>query len=211
MTMMQSAYLEQSIAFAQIIGDKLSAGPFKTNRGVSQDPFYVLWKTSMPSVLVELGFISNETDLQTLRQSGNREELAECLYKAFAQYKEEYDKSMQSTQKPEVKPAPAAEPSPKPEAKPVTVPAVQTAKPVGQEVRYGIQIATLSRLLPKGDSRLLGYEPFVQTTPDGKLYRYVIAVSPSKQEAASKLAEISKQYPDCFLVKIENGSISRAK
>ena len=193
MTMMQSANLEQSISFAQIIGDKLASGPLKTNRGVSQDPFYVLWKTSMPSVLVELGFISNDSDLQTLRQDASREEIAECLFKAFGQYKEEYDKSMQTT--------------PKKVAQPVT-PATKQTEP---KVKYGVQIATLSKLLPKGDSRLLGYEPFVQTTPNGKLYRYVIAVSASKQEAASKLSEISKQYPDCFLVKIEDGNISRAK
>ena len=214
MTMMQSAYLEQSIAFAQIIGDKLASGPLKTNRGVSQDPFYVLWKTSMPSVLVELGFISNESDLQTLRQSDSREEIAECLYNAFGQYKEEYDKSMRATPR---QVAPAVEPSPKPETKPAlkqeVVPAPQpAAKPATvSKTKYGVQIATLSRLLPKGDSRLLGYDPFVQTTPNGKLYRYVIAVSDSKQEAAAKLSEISKKYPDCFLVKIEDGNISRAK
>lgn len=198
MTMMQSANLEQSIAFAQIIGDKLASGPIKTNRGVSQDPFYVLWKTSMPSVLVELGFISNETDLQTLRDNDSREEIAECLYKAFRQYKEEYDKSMQAA------PAPKPETPVKTEAKPA--PAPQAVK-----VLYGVQIATLSKILPEGDSRLLGYKPLVIQTPNGKLYRHVIAVSGSKAESEAKLARIAKSYPDCFLVKIEGETISRAK
>ncbi|MBO4465124.1 MAG: N-acetylmuramoyl-L-alanine amidase [Bacteroidales bacterium] len=197
MTMMQSAYLEQSIQFAEIIGDNLKGGPIRNSRGVSQDPFYVLWKTSMPSVLVELGFISNDQDLAALRQEKTRKDLAECLYKAFQAYKKEYDSSMQVS-----KPEP-----------------VKTTAQVGADegkviddsgsVRYGVQIATLSRELPEGDGRLLGYKPVVKKSANGKLYRYVIAVSETKEEAKRKMGEISKKYPDCFLVKIEGDSISR--
>lgn len=200
MTMMQNAYLEKSIEFAEIIGDKLSAGPFKTNRGVSQDPFYVLWKTSMPSVLVELGFISNDSDLLTLRQDDNRAKIAECLFEAFRDYKTAYDKSMQIS-----KPAPEAKPSAQ------SVAPEPLAAAAEASVRYGVQIATLSKVLPEGDSRLLGYTPFVESVSSGKLYRHVIAVSNSLQEAKEKMPGIAKKYPDCFLVKIENGTASRVR
>ena len=79
MTMMQSAYLEQSIQFAQDIMNQLSSGPLVRNRGVSQDPFYVLWKTSMPSVLVELGFISNKNDLAALLSEEKTGQIADAL------------------------------------------------------------------------------------------------------------------------------------
>ena len=199
MTMMQSAYLEQSIQFAEIIGDKLACGPVKNSRGVSQDPFYVLWKTSMPSVLVELGFISNDQDLAILKQDKGRESLAECLYQAFVDYKAAYDKSMTVS-------------------KPVTGDVVDRGVVLESEaskaipvstVHYGVQIATLSKELAEGDSRLLGYKPLVVKTPNGKLYRHVIAVSATKEEAKSKMAEIAKKYPDCFLVKIDGESVSR--
>lgn len=189
MTMMQSAYLEQSIQFAEVIGEKLAGGPIKNSRGVSQDPFYVLWKTSMPAVLVELCFISNEDDLAILKQEKSREELAECLYQAFKDYKTSYDESMTLT-----KPAPAAEKTPDPDR---------------GSVQYGVQIATLSRELTAGDSRLLGYKPLIKKSANGKLYRHVIAVCPTKEEAKAKLTEIAKKYPDCFLVKIEGDSVSR--
>ncbi|MBR6457992.1 MAG: N-acetylmuramoyl-L-alanine amidase [Bacteroidales bacterium] len=207
MTMMQSAYLEQSIQFAEIISENLQGGPIRNTRGVSQDPFYVLWKTSMPSVLVELGFISNEQDLLVLKQEKSRKELAECLFKAFQSYKQEYDNSMQVS-----KPA---------EAPDTTTVVEKTPDPVvGDEgkvitdpdqgsVQYGVQIATLSKELPEGDSRLLGYKPVVRKSPNGKMYRYVIAVCGSKEEAKEKMAEIKKKYPDCFLVKIEEDSVSR--
>ena len=199
MTMMQSAYLEQSIQFAQYISDNLKGGPIRNSRGVSQDPFYVLWKTSMPSVLVELGFISNEQDLGVLKQEKSRKELADCLYKAFQTYKQEYDSSMQ-----------VSKPEPAKAAGQTGGDQVKNNEDVNRgSVQYGVQIATLSKELPEGDSRLLGYKPIVKKTPNGKMYRHVIAICESKDEAKKKMAEIAKKYPDCFLVKIEGDSVSR--
>ena len=60
MNLMQNANLEQSIRFAQLAEKHLKGGPIRTDRGVSQDPFLVLWRTAMPAVLLELGFISND-------------------------------------------------------------------------------------------------------------------------------------------------------
>ena len=202
MTMMQSAYLEQSIQFAEVISENLVGGPIRNSRGVSQDPFYVLWKTSMPSVLVELGFISNEQDLAALKQEKCRKELAECLFNAFKAYKTAYDSSMQVS-KPIIPAEPKPQTQPQPQTKPEPEPVVSAA------VQYGIQIATLSKELPEGDGRLLGYKPVVKKSANGKLYRHVIAVCATKEEARAKMPEIAKIYPDCFLVKIEGDSINR--
>lgn len=210
MTMMQSAYLEQSIQFAQIIGDKLSGGPIKNSRGVSQDPFYVLWKTSMPSVLVELGFISNDQDLAVLKQEKSRDNIAECLYEAFKAYKTDYDKSMEIS-KPVAAPKPTVTPGSDRESEiPDQVGNDNKKVRSDNTVRYGVQIATLSKELPQGDSRLLGYKPLIIKTSNGKLYRHVIAICDTKEEAREKMTEIARKYPDCFLVKIESGSVSRA-
>ena len=54
--LMQNAFYEQSMLFAEEVIRALEGGPITKNRGMSQDPFFVLWKTSMPSVLLELGF-----------------------------------------------------------------------------------------------------------------------------------------------------------
>lgn len=208
MTLVQSAYLEQSIAFAQTVSEHLDASPFRTDRGVSQDPFYVLWKTSMPAVLIELGFMSNAGDLAVLKSSDKRDDIADCLFKAFASYKKDYDKSM-SVNAPEAS-APAANP-----AKPAeTVGAAKSANPAEtmgaansvESVRYGVQIASLSKKLDRGDSRLLGYEPLFIKSESGKFWRCIIAQSSSELEAKEKCASIRKSYPDCFVVKIENGA-----
>lgn len=94
MTLMQSAHYEQSIFFASKVEEQLSKGPVKVKRGVEQNAFYVLWKTSMPAVLLELGFISNEDDLSVLRTSAGRDKLAQRVFEAFKVYKKSYDESM---------------------------------------------------------------------------------------------------------------------
>lgn len=94
MTLMQSAHYEQSVFFASLVEDQLEKGPVKVRRGVAQDPFYVLWKTAMPSVLLELGFISNEADLAVLRTEAGRDKIAQRVFDAFKVYKKHYDQSI---------------------------------------------------------------------------------------------------------------------
>ena len=94
MSLMQNSNLEQSLLLASIISEKLKGGPIKSDKGIRQNPFYVLWRTSMPAVLVELGFISNDTDLSALRQEDKRADLAKRLLGAFKDYKQLYDSSL---------------------------------------------------------------------------------------------------------------------
>lgn len=196
MTMMQSAYLEQSLEFAQIILKELkSGGPFTTNHGVSQDPFYVLWKTSMPAVLVELGFITNSDDLWALKKESNRDALADCLLAAFKTYKKRYDSSMS------LESVPAATPA----ATPVTAPAVTPAKEAA--ALYGVQVFAVSKALPEGDSRLMGYKPRV--VKSGNLYKYIIGVSDDREKTRSSFSQIRKKYPDSYMVKITGEKIER--
>lgn len=94
MTLMQSAFYEQSIYFAALVENQLEKGPIRVRRGVEQNPFYVLWKTSMPAVLLELGFITNDEDLAHLRKKEDLDLLAKRVFDAFVQYKKNYDSSM---------------------------------------------------------------------------------------------------------------------
>ncbi len=95
--LMQNAYYEQSILFAADVVGALGGGPIKKDRGISQNPFLVLWKTTMPAVLLELGFISNADDLSVLNSTSGREQIAERLLTAFRKFKTEYDGSLNYT------------------------------------------------------------------------------------------------------------------
>ncbi len=95
--LMQNAYYEQSILFAADVVKALGGGPIKKDRGISQNPFLVLWRTTMPAVLLELGFISNAEDLKVLNSTTGRDQIASRLFEAFRKFKKEYDGSIDYT------------------------------------------------------------------------------------------------------------------
>lgn len=198
MQLMQNAHLEQSLLFAGIVSEKLKGGPIRADRGIWQNPFYVLWKTSMPAVLLELGFISNSEDLAVLRNEAKRIEISRRLYEAFSEYKQVYDKSV--TFERDTTSAPAA------------VPVTQTpalVEPEAEKTRYGTQIFAVGRRIPDGDGQFLGYKPVVVRS--GSVYKYIIGVEPTKEGARRENERIKKKYPGCFMVEISGENISRLR
>jgi len=86
-TMFQNAYLEQSLLLSSLIQEEFRENVKRIDRGVKQAGFMVLWKTTMPSVLIELGFISNEDEAAFLLKDANQEKMAAAIFRAFRNYK----------------------------------------------------------------------------------------------------------------------------
>lgn len=85
------AKLEESREFAQKVQKALWANSTKMNsnahdRGVRQAPFVVLIGATMPSILAEIGFVSNPHDERLLKRSDQREKIAEALLRGVSQY-----------------------------------------------------------------------------------------------------------------------------
>ena len=182
MLLMQNAHLEQSVRFAQIINKNLAAGPLKVDRGLHQDPFYVLWKTAMPSVLVELGFISNTADLAILRDEKKRDQLADCLFKAFKEYKAVYDSSLDiGSIAPETEPRAAkpADKAPKSEsAKPVDkAPKEEAAKPADKADTGGNTPAEVNGGEQAGVQASASEAPAAEISESKTLYAIQVLVS----------------------------------
>jgi len=87
MSMKQNAFLDQSILIASKIEDQLAELSHRKSRGVKQAGFWVLYKTAMPSLLAEIGFISNSQEEQYLASSEGQTNIATSLFKAFRSYK----------------------------------------------------------------------------------------------------------------------------
>ena len=93
-TLMQNAHIHESLKLAELVQNELlKTGPIKGDKGVQQAGFLVLWKTAMPSILIELGFISNPNDEAILMQTENHTKLAKSIFDAFSKYKQEYEKN----------------------------------------------------------------------------------------------------------------------
>lgn len=86
-SLFQHTFLEQSANLASFLMNTFKSHVGLTNRGVKQAPFLVLWRTAMPSVLIEIGFISNPTEEEFLMKDENKKKIAYSIYKAFVQYK----------------------------------------------------------------------------------------------------------------------------
>lgn len=87
----QNSNLNQSLLLAQLTQEKFTNNLKRFDRGVKQERFLVLWKTTMPSVLVELGFISNFEEEKYLNSEKGQKDLATALFDSFVEYKSQYE------------------------------------------------------------------------------------------------------------------------
>ena len=87
----QSAYQASSMSFANRVERQFKGTAARHSRGVKQGPFWVLWSTAMPSVLIETGFLSNPTEEKYLLSNQGQDAIALGIYRAFKEYKEELE------------------------------------------------------------------------------------------------------------------------
>jgi N-acetylmuramoyl-L-alanine amidase len=83
----QSAYQESSLKFAEKIESQFRNKAGRNSLGVKQAGFWVLWKTTMPSVLIEVGFLTNQKEEQFLGSVQGQDAMAASIYRAFKEYK----------------------------------------------------------------------------------------------------------------------------
>lgn len=214
--LMQNAFREQSLLFAENVCAKMSAnGPFTKDLGVLQDNFQVLREASMPAVLLEFGFMTNEGDLKHLRNDADIDTIARNLFEAFQEYKKSYDQSVRIGDKEpdrqEAKPAPKTEvmkeDSP---VKKESTPASDDRQATPADVKfYGTQVLASSKKMSASDKFFKGFE--MKAVPSGTLYKYILGTSDDISAARESNREIKIMFPDSFLVKVENGVVTRVK
>ncbi len=123
----QNAFMDQSLGFAAKVQEQYSQRVPSPNRGIKQAGFLVLWSCALPSVLTEIGFISNPTEEKFLNSAEGQLKIATSLFNAFKEYK--YQVEGFNNQADAVKtPTAAAKPT-APAAKPATA-TTEPAKPV---------------------------------------------------------------------------------
>lgn len=221
-SLLQNMHQEQSIKYAAHVQGQFAQGPITVNRGVKQGGLLVLWKTTMPAVLTELGFISNPKDCSVLVSKSGQEQFAKRLFNAFEAYKKEVEKGVQVAPGAD-KRHPADTPQPQrpsgytqqahhaQQHKPQASSAQQVngkpqgVKPSGDDF-YAVQILSVAKQLPKGAYDLRGRKDakFIKV---GNLYKYYIGGFSSRQEAASELVRLRKSFPGAFVIHIKGDKI----
>ena len=88
--LMQDKYMANSVEMAKLIQSEVCASSGRVNKGVHQAGFLVIRETSMPSCLIELGFITTPDEEEFLNTQDGQDKMAKGIYKAFVKYKKKY-------------------------------------------------------------------------------------------------------------------------
>lgn len=199
--------IEKSISCAEHIQKNMVSKSKLINRGVSSAGFLVLHKTVMPSILVELGFISNIEEERYLASKAGQTKLAEGIFEGFKDYYEEYRKNKQlaqgeSNDKKEKKEKVAEKKS--------TSKSKESKKANSDEIVFKVQILASSTQLKKNDSRLKGLD--ADFYKEGGMYKYTYGETTDYEQIVSIRKEILKKFGEAFIVAFKNGEkIATAK
>jgi len=118
--MAQDVFMDQSLSFADAVQQQFKAKIGTPDRGVKQAGFLVLRQSSMPSVLIELGFLSNQTEANYLNSDSGQENLSRSIFEAFRKFKVKNSTSV-PTEKTRTEPALAKNQAATPAKEPVSV------------------------------------------------------------------------------------------
>lgn len=198
---LQFTYGEYSEMMARLIQEEYAKLGYQ-NRGVRRQPLKVLYATDMPSVLTEIGFMSNPEDLRHITSEKGQKEIAGAIFRAVKQYVENVRRSLlldgaaEQPQKP-VKAQPKPQPAPQPAAKP--------AQPTAQTTttkRFAIQLMASVKAIPTDHPELKSYrgKAWILEGTSALKYKYCYGDFADKATAQQYIEEVRKEFPQAFII-----------
>lgn len=198
---MQDKYMEQSVSLARLIQGQFKSHARRIDKGVHQAGFLVLRATSMPSVLIELGYISTPDEERYLSSEAGCQALSQSIYNAFIKYKESETGGIARPAKAATAPAEVAPTATQPEKKPEAA-TPQPEKETGQPV-FKVQILTTNKPLPANSSKLKGLEAGYYME-DG-LCKYTCGETTDYNKIVRIRKEVEKKFKDAFIIAFKEG------
>ena len=217
----QGKFMEQSVELAKMIQRNVCSLANRADKGVHQAGFLVLRETSMPSCLIELGFITTPDEERSLNNSVVIDNIAKGIYNAFAQYKNKYDTHVVVPYKTEYNEqisAPAPPPAESKQAKaqekseqqapketqskpepPVVKPTANEAEPV-----FKVQILSGSQKLKASDPVFKNLKGVENYTENGTI-KYTVGASNNYNEISRLRKSILPDFPEAFIIAFKNG------
>lgn len=178
-TLMQEEYLDQSVLLANYIQSLVIKKNKFVDRGVKQDVFLVLRETFMPSVLVELGFLTNSEDAKFLKSIAGKQQMAEDIATSIIAYKKDLDKYKSSLSSTDTD--------------------ASTNEKVGS-ISFSVQLVATSRNIEPEPKDFKGLEPLGKIQENG-LYKIFYGYSESYMEAQELLQDaLEKGFESAFIV-----------
>ena len=187
---MQDKNMSQSVNFATLIQQNFKSYN-RIDKGVHQAGFLVLRETSMPSVLVELGYISNPSEETYLLSDKGTTDLANAIYRAFINYKGNSSKIKPTTVTSNTR-------------QEITTPKEEEGTKETSKIKFKIQILASDRVLPQNSKQFKGLKP-VSWYKENGLIKYTYA----EDEDYNKILKIKRKivdpkFKDAFIIAFKN-------
>ena len=208
---MQDKYMEQSVHLASLVQKQFRHTCRRVDRGVHQAGFLVLKASAMPSILVELGFISTPEEERYLNSEAGANTMAKTIIPTeepstnapeIAQTQKDSEE-VDSTPKQRELIAEAKTPATTAKTAPKR-PIVSESATNDSEITFKIQILTSSKPLTKNDKRLKGLKD-AEYYKEGGLYKYTYGASSDYNKVLRTKRTISAQFKDAFIIAFRNG------
>lgn len=231
---MQDKNMQRSVDLATFIQNKTCQAADRPSRGVKQAGFLVLRETSMPSCLVELGFITTPAEEKLLNEDVTIDNIAKGIYNAFVEYKKKYDNNITVPYKAEeptinivdVVPGQEKKEEVRAEKPDKTVKAEEKEeKKEGKKKKeeeekektlyvasgdnagvpvFKVQILATDKPFKKGDAHFKGRTDYNQYTENG-MTKYTIGETTDYNEILRLKSELQATFGDCFVVAFKEG------
>lgn len=210
--LLQNTHLSLSLDFASSVQTQFREKAKRVDRGVKQAGFLVLWKTSMPSVLIEIGYISNKNEERYLATDLGQDYIASSIFRAFREYKNNIENKSNFSQSNVVTPIVNYQKAPE---FPKSIVIQDTTKLViidtnsninKDEIYFRVQLLSSAT---KVESIAVAFKDLqnVQELYINETYKYTLGNSQDYNKIVLLKNEMKQFYPDAFIIAIQNGKI----
>lgn len=192
LTLLQEENLDKSFSLAAEIQQNFSQNLKRKNRGVKQAGFVVLHQTYMPSVLIELGFLSNKNEGKFLDSKMGQQQMAKEIAKAITKYYQQLKANTVVSQSENLDDS-------------ISKTYLSNETGTEEEVIFKIQIASSKNKLKAKSYNFRGLKN-IERVKVGSYYKYYYGITSNYQEVKNALLKAKKKgYSDAYITAFKNG------
>jgi N-acetylmuramoyl-L-alanine amidase len=203
---LQFTYGEYSEMLARLVQEEYVKLGMRT-RGVRRQPLKVLYATDMPSILTEIGFMSNAEDLKYITSEKGQDQIAAAIFRAVKTYTENVHRSLLLDSAPvaEQRAAEAIKSEPKPTENRPTTNSENKHKSKATVKLYAIQLLASVKHIPTSHPELKSYrgKVWILETNSSLKYKYCYGEFADKAMAQKQIAEVRKEFPQAFIISFD--------
>ncbi|OFX22254.1 MAG: hypothetical protein A2033_07200 [Bacteroidetes bacterium GWA2_31_9] len=205
-SLMQNVNFDQSITLAAKVQEQFKDRAKRIDRGVKQQGLLVLARTSMPGILIELGFLSNPVEAKYLFSKNGQDILASAIFRSIRNYKNSFDKELKNDDISLPSDTINVNQDEMLDIDLVVKDSVveNSVKINNDSIIFKVQFATSGTQIPHNSPKFANIDNVEENLLDG-IYKYTSGNTNNYKEVVEIQKKVRVNYPDAFVVSFKNG------